>query len=580
MDQPYQLISPKEGTNTFHLTIYRDPLNKSHFKTNIKRNSQLNLKKIKDVACNSEYTYALSTNGELIMINGNNIDSNVIQNVPKNVLVYAVGSSTEHTMLHAIDCNTKKFRLFGIGLNDRIQIINLPIKHYTKWVEISKDDLTMQLVSLSCGKKFTVHLNLDGKVFVFGLSNFGRIGTNHNKILNIDSFYAQDLYGYPIISLAASQNHCIALTATGVIFVCAPQAHFEKNTNQKFDLGTDGNSQQKSQISDNKNPKETPFVKFDQLYGKFIVKISSLGHRCAALDNEGKAYVWNCNNKCNIHEINVDQITIENKEIIDIAFYNESYFACLTSTHSLYVFDLDNNLRNILQIPVVPTISRIFHCCKGMMMTQSNKTQSQTEIIQDFILSKEQNNDRIPKLLYINRNNIDLFLADKNNYNLLKATFSSLSAINGSFIIRNQPETTEDCLIDFDLVIEFYDKLKETNRMDEFNRTFMNTVNDMLIDQMTNLESSKLRFLVVALLHPLETESDIDFWKTIIKYITRSNANETLKQWFKNFDQDIFQRIVNSLLKFFDEPKANKLYTFNQDVARVLSIIYSINEES
>ncbi|EAY12708.1 hypothetical protein TVAG_117300 [Trichomonas vaginalis G3] len=115
--------------------------------------------------------------------------------------------------------------------------------------------------------------------------------------------------------------------------------------------------------------------------------------------------------------------------------------------------------------------------------------------------------------------------------------------------------------------------------MDEFNRTFKNTVNDMLIDQMTNLESSKLRFLVVALLHPLETESDIDFWKTIIKYITRSNANETLKQWFKNFDQDILQRIVNSLLKFFDEPKANKLYTFNQDVARVLSIIYFANKE-
>ncbi|EAY12706.1 hypothetical protein TVAG_117280 [Trichomonas vaginalis G3] len=220
------------------------------------------LKDAKVISSSSDLIFYINTKGELIQLH-DKLKSYPFQD--KNVQVYFITSGNNHSIAFAKD--GEKYTAFGIGNTDNFIKNDYKNKIIAEWETLPDEIVNKRLVNGSCGDNFTFYLTVDGRVYLF-------------QEQKLD--FVQSLYGIDVISLAAGNNHCVALSSTRNVYI---------HQGKKFE-------------------------KIDKLVG--IDKILSLGNFSAALDNEGIAYAWRCENECKIHKINVDQIK-------DIAFFNERY---------------------------------------------------------------------------------------------------------------------------------------------------------------------------------------------------------------------------------------------------------------
>lgn len=271
-----------------------------------------------------------------------------------------------------------------------------------------------------CGSNNSLLLTNQSIVWGFGDNSKNQLGLTQAHVIKPTRI--KSLYGIPIIQLAAGKYHTLALTKTGLIF--------------------GSGSDLRNQLGSGKNLKHFQLLEF--FSGIFMNRIA-YGFYSGSIDEYGSVYVWGINGfppQC--HELP------NGEKFVDLSFGEQGRYAVLTSKNRLFVcnyFDSDGNqVHDLVQINNVNArLSHVTYFGDSFLVLAN----------QD--LSKQMHHNQI-KIPYISSKNLQLLFLNSNSDEVIQNLFSSLSTLNGCFLLDSVQESSSNTEsgVDLETINSFY----------------------------------------------------------------------------------------------------------------------------
>jgi len=167
---------------------------------------------------------------------------------------------------------------------------------------------------------------------------------------------------------------------------------------------------------------------------------------------------------------------------------------------------------------------------------------------------------------------------------IVRAVFSSLGTINGSFMLDRYSEShgTFSCGVDLELACSVYEQFSNGVSADLFhqlNDSFTHTL-AAVYENPPEIKPVTMRFLVTALLHPSLDDfpgpDSYEFWGQLINVIKKLKVRELLIQWISRFPAKYIKRIIRSLNSYLSETTRHTgMYGVNaRDTCQIIEIIW------
>lgn len=192
-------------------------------------------------------------------------------------VITQVANGSNHTVALSNDG-----KIYAWGLNNYGQVGNGTIGVAIEPVLISSNGTLngKTAIQVAAGLEHTVALATDGTVYAWGNNSNGQLGdgTNNNSNVPVAVYNSGVLSGKNIIQIAAGANHSVALASDGTVYA------WGNNTNGQLGNGTNNSS-------------NVPVAVFTsgELNGKLIIKIAAGVNHTVALASDGTVYTWGLN---------------------------------------------------------------------------------------------------------------------------------------------------------------------------------------------------------------------------------------------------------------------------------------------
>jgi E3 ubiquitin-protein ligase HERC2 len=187
-------------------------------------------KHIKDIACGSGHSAAVSVNGELFTwgqgTNGRlgHGDSNNL-NKPKAV------KGLEKVRVTCVACSSREAHTLAAGDNNTLWSwgdgsfgkLGVKDKEYSD-VPLLINTFSSPVIQIECGMHFSVALTKDGKVYTWGKGLYYRLG-NESVASQLLPAVVDGLVGKHVIQISVGALHTLALTSNGEVYSWGDNEH-------------------------------------------------------------------------------------------------------------------------------------------------------------------------------------------------------------------------------------------------------------------------------------------------------------------------------------------------------------------
>jgi alpha-tubulin suppressor-like RCC1 family protein len=248
-------------------------------------------KTVTAIAAGADYTVALTSDGKVFAWGANwagQLGDRTTINRTTPVAVDMSGALLGKTVtaiaaaVHTVAL-TSDGKVFAWGLNDYGQLGNGTTASYSTTpvaVDMSGALLGKTVTAIAAGARHTVALTSDGKVFAWGANWAGQLGdgTIINRTTPVAVDMSRALFGKRVTAIAAGLGHTVALTSDGKLFA--------------WGENHDG------QLGDGTTTNRTRPVTVDMsgaLLGKTVTAIAAGFGHTVALTFDGKAFGWGDN---------------------------------------------------------------------------------------------------------------------------------------------------------------------------------------------------------------------------------------------------------------------------------------------
>ena len=522
--------------------------------------SNLHNRGINFIAANSSSIYAITSSHELV-VSPTNLEEERTSKAefisPNSLDLYTcfhVSCGMDHAIVLAMNQDDKNPVVLSRGSNQFGQCGLGAIDYQTNFKPIQfPNHRTPRVVQSECGTNFTLLLTDTCDVWAFGHNHRGQLGLGPDSQEIVRSpTLVQSLQGLPILSIAAGLGHSLALTSTGLVYAAG-----------RNDLGQLGTVSSQS---------TNEFVPVDTLANVFIVHIAACHNYSAAIDEFGTVYLWGDQWGLTPKTLSLGQTD----QFVDIAVGNDGRFAALSSTNGLYIYGYylanGDQMQKVvrLEYPQQPyfrvfTAGDYFLVLAGPntppLMSTSMQGATLSLLPPERTLVKDKL--RAPaKVMLLKNNHFPRFVVFPWAKEIIRAIFSSLGAINGSFMLErySESQSSEKSGVDLDLVCSAYEQFSNgvsIELLHQLNESFTQTLNKVMESPPKLYRRENLRFLITALLHPSISQvpgpDSYDFWMALIAVIRKlRGATEILKQWLSDFPAKYLKRVVSSLNDFLN----------------------------
>lgn len=481
-----------------------------------------------------------------------------------------VSCGAEHTIVCGHQQN--KSYVFCRGNNSHGQLgLGQKVTYTDRFKQIQIKN-SPQFFQVACGSFFTLLLTTTAKVYGFGHNHHGQLGVDSQEEIIWEPTEISSVNGLPITNISAGTSHSLALTTTGLLF-CA-------------------GSNNQGQLGNSSHYDQYRFTQVETLSEIFIVYATANGCYSSAIDEFGTLYIWGGVWGNTPRSVTVDggrgggEIKEKEKEIFaDVSLGADGRFSALTSHHKLIVGGYYVNGEQILtpieiESPIIPFTrvfsggeyfiactsrknklplqSMYFDTCKALLPPTQNK--------QTKIKDRLRPPHRILSLYNMNFDEIQHkpFFFEGSTY-----VFSSLSSLNGSFLVDNFNESmsTISSGIDIEGVINFYKSIIKQNRemMVRLTQVFNRTIIEVRENPPRQKRPCMMRFLVIGLLHPsaIEERESFDFWRNLVDAIDSMKSYQVLAQWLSMISRESLARILNSIKDYLnvESTETGRLYS-------------------
>ena len=470
-----------------------------------------------------------------------------------------VGCGAEHTIVIGIQQNT--FSIFSRGNNSHGQLgLGKKVNYVDRFKQVHIPG-NPPLSQVSCGSFFTLLLTYTGKVWGFGHNHHGQLGVESREEILWEPTEIESLNGLPISYIAAGTSHSLALTTTGLLFCSGSNSQGQLGISSRYD--------------------EYGFRQVESLSGVFIVYAAANGCYSAAIDEFGTLYIWGGVWGSSPRSVTVDSGD-EREVFADVSVGSDGRFCALTSLHKLIFGGFYVNCEQILtpveiNSPLVP-----FTCVfsggeyfiaaassTGRMPLTSMYYETCKALLPPTPVDTRDRLRQPPQIYALFNIDFDKVKIDHVFEENVVRIFSSLSSLNGSFLVDNFNESmsTVSSGIDINGVINFFNYLVHSNRdllsrvTQAFNRTLI-SVRELGLRQRL---PCVMRFLVIGLLHPspIEIRDSFDFWRNLVETIDQLRSQAVLAQWLSMTNVESLRRILDSVKDYInvESRETGRLYS-------------------
>jgi alpha-tubulin suppressor-like RCC1 family protein len=320
--------------------------NNSNVPVEVDTSGVLNGKTIVQISAGTNTSFALDSDGKVYSWGRNNYgqlgDGTTTQ---RNSPVAVVNGSVNFTSKNIVQISVVGFhclalddqgKVYAWGYNYRGQLGNSSTTNRTSPVSVVDGGVNFTskiIVQVSAGEAHSLALDEDGKVYAWGINNYGQLGdgtttfrTSPVAVVNGNvSFTSKNL-----VQVSAGGSHSLALDEDGKVYA------WGYNSFSSLGDGTTTNRASPVAVVDGG-------VNFTS---KTIVEISAGEAHSLALDSEGKVYAWGINAYGQLG----DGSGSENN--YDDYYYYYDYYYGINSSVPVVVVDGDISFtsRNIVQI--------------------------------------------------------------------------------------------------------------------------------------------------------------------------------------------------------------------------------------
>ena len=384
-------------------------------------------------------------------------------------------------------------------------------------------------------------------------------------------------------------NHTLALSSTGLVFAAG--------SNDQGQLGISSQSDQHI------------FQIVDTLANVFIVSISAYDNFSAAIDEFGTLYVWGGKWGFRPQPLNIetsDNGKNRNEKIVDVALGLDGRIAVLTTSNKLILsgyFVNEQQISKLVDI-VSPHSPFVKLFSGGQYFFALTSTSKSLPLLSSEIKKEDQNNSLLlippqpneikgrlrssKRLLTLNSSHFPSVLSSPKSTQVFSLVFSSLSAINTSFVIQNFTEVmaNDSCGIDVDGVINAYNLLLDhKDLLSILTNSFNNLLNQLLHNPPVLRRPTNMRFLLIGLLHPSINiyKESCEFWGNLTSMIEKLNAKSILKQWLSALNSGALSRILQSLKDFLTYQISNEDNLYSPELiksVKTIDIVYNASSRT
>lgn len=486
-------------------------------------------------------------------------------NMPPNfsqIKILSVSCGAEHTVICAM--KDKNFFVLGLGSNKYGQLgYKKEVVTISQFRPINISNRP-RFSKVCCGNNFTFLLTDTAQLYSFGQNKHGQLGLGiYDDIVTTPTF-CNSLNGAPIIDVACGVNHSLALSSTGLVFAAG--------SNDQGQLGISSQSDQ-------------PIFRIvDTLANVYIVSIAAYDNFSAAIDEFGTLYAWGGKWGFIPQPLTFESSEngkVRNEKIVDVALGLDGRIAVLTTTNKLILSGYFVNNQQVPElVDIVSPHSPFVKIFSGgqyfFALTSTSKPLPllSSEISKDtqnnplYLLPPQKNEVKgrlrsSKRILTLNSSYFPSVLTSPNNKQIFSLVYSSLSAINTSFVLQNFTEVmaNDSSGIDVDGVINAYNLILESKELlSILTSSFNNLLRQLLNNPPSLRRPTNMRFLLIGLLHPSISESKegFEFWDNLLSLIEKLNVKSILQQWLSTLNTDHLSRILTSL-KYFLSAQTEKV---------------------
>ena len=463
--------------------------------------------------------------------------------------IISIASGAEHTV--AVACQgINDFMLFGIGNNSFGQLgIGRNNDYIQRFKPIKFEKLKERFVNVVCGSFYTMLLTNSAEVFGFGQNNHGQLGVDSNGADVCEPVYIESLKGIPICELAAGSYHTLALSATGLLL--------SSGSNKQGQLGISSTNDVNC------------FTIVDSLADVFIVHIAAYGCYSSAIDEFGSIYVWGGKWGSTPHILSFDSLLDTKECFMDVSVGMDGRLAALTSKNRLVISGFYADDEQVIEpceisSPVSPFYRVV--CGGDFFVLLSSKTKqlplkqitynTNKCLLSPTLLVQTKDRLRSTKRIFLLNSSLFpdiIYISSINQF--IEIIFSSLSILNGSFLVDNFSESMSviSSGIDIQGVMKAYETFSEKRYLLNKVTTTFNSLLVKLQEKPPKIRKPlMMRFLLIALFHPscLKERESFDYWRNLIQLIDILNAYSILAQWISVLNASDLKIILQSLKDF------------------------------
>lgn len=188
------------------------------------------------VACGSEHVFALTSDGSLFCRGSNYSTQLGLGKAFSNVNSVSSFTRVNISKIVQVACGRKftialdeEGKVYACGSNSKGQL-GLGDKDSRDEFTITAENVRARAISAKCGSRFSFILTLSGDVFSCGANSYGQLGLKHFQS-SVTQFSQVEISN--IVAIACGEDHTLALNNEGSLFSCGSATYYQLG----FDTG-------------------------------------------------------------------------------------------------------------------------------------------------------------------------------------------------------------------------------------------------------------------------------------------------------------------------------------------------------